>query len=396
MGGGDEGVEDRGVAAGAVERHFDGEHGGIGGGVLEEGNDGGETFVGVMEENVPLANGLEIGRSTREGGRQGRGEGGIAQSGLIATRLGEGENLGEIDRAGDAVGVIRKKLQMAEEEVFHFQRAIDRNLQADGGSAVSFLKFLLDGEEKILCLFLVDVEFAVAGDSDRPGPLDFHAGEDLPDEVADEFREEQELLLFRLGCGKMNQAWDAAGNLNEGVAGGLRRTGLRIEDRQVDGFIQELGKGMTGIHGEGGEDGENVPPEGFQGPGHLGFGQIPDGAKVDAGFGKGGEQGLVQQGVLVGNHLLDAFMDGEERLAGTEAVRAVGIAAVFQQLFQGGDADFKKLVEVGADNREEFEPFEKGLGRILRLLQNPLVEFQPAEFPVDVRGGGKWHHNKIA
>jgi len=35
MGGGDEGVEDRGVAAGAVEGHFDGEDRGVGGGVFE-------------------------------------------------------------------------------------------------------------------------------------------------------------------------------------------------------------------------------------------------------------------------------------------------------------------------------------------------------------------------
>ena len=111
-----------------------------------------------------------------------------------------------------------------------------------------------------------------------------------------------------------------------------------------------------------------------------------DGAEVNTGFCQGGEEGLVEQGVLVGDHLLNAFMDGEKGFAGAETVGSVGVAAVFQQLLEGSHADFKKLVEVGADDGEKLESLEKWLSGILRLLQNPLVEFQPTEFPVDVVG----------
>ena len=34
------------------------------------------------------------------------------------------------------------------------------------------------------------------------------------------------------------------------------------------------------------------------------------------------------------------------------------IATVFDQLFEGSDADFEEFVEVGADDGEEFETFE--------------------------------------
>ena len=67
------------------------------------------------------------------------------------------------------------------------------------------------------------------------------------------------------------------------------------------------------------------------------------------------------------------------------------VATVFDQLFEGGDADFEELVEVGADDSEEFETFEERLGRILGFFENALVEFEPAEFTIEVRGGVEGH-----
>ena len=61
------------------------------------------------------------------------------------------------------------------------------------------------------------------------------------------------------------------------------------------------------------------------------------------------------------------------------------IATVFDQLFEGSDADFEEFVEVGADDSEEFETFEERLGRILGFFENALVEFEPAEFTIEVR-----------
>ena len=141
---------------------------------------------------------------------------------------------------------------------------------------------------------------------------------------------------------------------------------------------------MAGVDREGGEDGEDVLAEGFSGPGEAGFIQCGDRAEKDVFLGEGREEGFVEQIVLVGDHALDPLTDGGEGFAGAEAVGPVGVAAVFQQLFEGGDADFEELVEVGADDGEELEPFQEGLGGILGLLEDPLVEFQPAELAVEV------------
>ena len=61
------------------------------------------------------------------------------------------------------------------------------------------------------------------------------------------------------------------------------------------------------------------------------------------------------------------------------------IAAVFDQLFEGSDANFEEFVEVGADDGEEFETFEEGLGGVLRLFEDALVEFEPTELTIEVR-----------
>jgi hypothetical protein len=216
-----------------------------------------------MKKNIPLADGIEIGRSAGEGRGKGGCEGGVTKTGLITACFGQGEDLCEVDRAGDAIGVFRKELKVAEEKVFNIDGAVCRNLEANGGAPIPFLEFFFDGEEEILGLFLVDIEFAIPGDADGPDPVYFHAWKDLADEVANEFGEQEVFLLVGLVGGEMDQAGDSTGDLDEGVAVDFVGTGFRVENRQVDGFVEELREGVAGIDSERGQDGEDIPAEGF-------------------------------------------------------------------------------------------------------------------------------------
>jgi hypothetical protein len=60
----------------------------------------------------------------------------------------------------------------------------------------------------------------------------------------------------------------------------------------------------------------------------------------------------------------------------------MNVAAIFYQLLEGGDADFEELVQVGADDGEEFEPFEQRLGRVLSLFENALIKLQPTKLTI--------------
>lgn len=129
---------------------------------------------------------------------------------------------------------------------------------------------------------LVDIELAVSGDSGGPGTVDFHAWENLGYEVADQFREKDELPWVGVISEKRNEAGNTAGNLDEGVAGGFLLAGFRVKNHQIDRFIEQLGKGVAGIDGERGEDWENIALEEFASPGDLGFVQLLNRAKVNA------------------------------------------------------------------------------------------------------------------
>jgi hypothetical protein len=76
----------------------------------------------------------------------------------------------------------------------------------------------------------------------------------------------------------------------------------------------------------------------------------------------------VKELILVVDHAEDASSDSRENFRWTKAIGSVNVATIFYQLLEGGDADFEELVQVGADDGKEFEPFEKGLGRVLSLL----------------------------
>jgi hypothetical protein len=52
-------------------------------------------------------------------------------------------------------------------------------------------------------------------------------------------------------------------------------------------------------------------------------------------------------------------------------------------LLQTCDSDFKKFIQVGADDAEKLQAFQKRVGLVKRLIKHALVEFQPAQLAVD-------------
>ena len=54
---------------------------------------------------------------------------------------------------------------------------------------------------------------------------------------------------------------------------------------------------------------------------------------------------------------------------------------------QPGDADRVELVEVGGADRDEAQPLQQRMARVLRLLQHTRVEVEPGQFAVDEAAG---------
>jgi hypothetical protein len=86
-------------------------------------------------------------------------------------------------------------MKVTEEVGFHFHRAVETEFKANGCASVSFLEFFFNGEEEIVGLLLVNIEFAVAGDAGGPSSDDFGSWENFTDEVTDEIGKEDKLFL---------------------------------------------------------------------------------------------------------------------------------------------------------------------------------------------------------
>ena len=83
------------------------------------------------------------------------------------------------------------------------------------------------------------------------------------------------------------------------------------------------------------------------------------------------------------------FANGEQLLQWGFAVLAGFGDARFNLGLQGRHAHHEELVEVVAEDGAEFGLIQQGGARIESLGQNPLVEGDPAQFPVDVAVRGQ-------
>src|SRR5512142_1519507 len=61
--------------------------------------------------------------------------------------------------------------------------------------------------------------------------------------------------------------------------------------------------------------------------------------------------------------------------------------AGIELLLQTRDADHEKLVKIRAVNRKKLYALEQGPTRVTRLIENPFIERQPRQLPIDEQGG---------
>jgi len=83
----------------------------------------------------------------------------------------------------------------------------------------------------------------------------------------------------------------------------------------------------------------------------------------------------------------DALPYSRELGLRSHTVRTALEHASFDLSLEPRDSHHEKLVQVGADNGQEFDPFEQWDRLVLRLFQYPPLEFQQAELAIHVECG---------
>ena len=100
-------------------------------------------------------------------------------------------------------------------------------------------------------------------------------------------------------------------------------------------------------------------------------------------LGQGWGQRLVPQIILLIEHPAHAFDHRTVGFRGGQPVRGALHDIALDLLFEAGHADLKELVQVGADDAEEFEAFQEWRVRIQGFIQHALVELEPTQLPVE-------------
>ena len=196
----DQGVDDRGVAGGAVQRLLDRQHGRVGGGLLDEPLDaGGERVVGVVQqhltvlqrrEQVGRLGGLDLGQFRVRLGQEGR----VLQR--LPVEVGDREQPAQVERARQPEDLLLGDVELADQQLEHLVVDVVLDLEAHRrASDLAAQQLLLEGEQQVLGVVLLDLDVLVAGHPERAVADDLHAGEQLVEVAGDDVLQRHEPAL---------------------------------------------------------------------------------------------------------------------------------------------------------------------------------------------------------
>jgi hypothetical protein len=176
LGGADQRFHEDRVGAGAVHRHLDGDHGGVGGRLAQEFDDRGERLVGVVEQDVGLADGVENIDAFADDLGQARHEGAEFHVRAIDP-VRHLHQANQVHRAIDAVKVGGLEFKLGEQEFGHRLRAVVGDFETHGVAEVALRQFALQLGAQVGDFFLVDEEVGIARGAELVAAEHGHAGE---------------------------------------------------------------------------------------------------------------------------------------------------------------------------------------------------------------------------
>ena len=98
-------------------------------------------------------------------------------------------------------------------------------------------------------------------------------------------------------------------------------------------------------------------------------------------------ENLVDRLGLMADHFSGKFLDEIQLLARRQTCGILAFEPNGSLLHLSGNANHKKFIEIGSHNRQKFQAFCGRKVRIHSFVQDPMIELQPALFPVEIELG---------
>ncbi len=234
---------------------------------------------------------------------------------------------------------------------------------------------------QILRLFL-DFHLAVAQDAEHALARDREAGKELVEELADHLLERQEADSL---AGQADEARDRGRDQEQRLHPVAVAAALQLQ-RQAQAEIGDEGKGMRRIDGERRQHRENLGLEALGQEGVILGRKL---VRLDHRDSSGGHFAF-ERGpglLLILHQLAGATVDGGELLRRGQPVLARSRDAGLHLALQAGDPHHVEFVQIVRRNRQEAQPLQQRIARIVGLGQHALVEGEPGQLAIDEPAG---------
>src|SRR5262249_55626390 len=153
-------------------------------------------------------------------------------------------------------------------------------------------------------------------------------------------------------------------------------------DRQRERQVRDVWEGVTRVDCKWREDRENLGLEELIDRVPLTRRQVGHPNEPNALLVQRRQQSLVQNRARLTKELAHSALDRIQRRLRRQAIRRGRRDAGSDLTAKPGDTDHVKLVEIGAEDRQELESFQQSVPIVERLVQHPGVELEPAELAV--------------
>jgi hypothetical protein len=104
---------------------------------------------------------------------------------------------------------------------------------------------------------------------------------------------------------------------------------------------------------------------------------------MDSVFSKSRDKLLLPAPILLFDNRGDNGVDAAQLFPGCQTVRPGFGNAGVHLLHEPGDTNLEKFIEIGTHDRQESNPFEQRVPRILGLLKHAAIKRKPAQLAVE-------------
>ena len=294
----------------------------------------------------------------------------------------------QVDGAVDPVQAALVEVELVEQELRQFLRAVARHFQPHRGAELAAHQLALQGLAQVLDFVLVDPQVAVARDAELRIGDHFAPGEQVRDMRVDDGGQQTEGHAVGNLVRQLDHARQHARRLDDGDRRAAAEGVLAAQrDDEIEALVNYLRKRVGRVQADRRQQRAHFAVEIILDPGALRLVAVLVAQQVHARRAQGRQHVVIEDLVLLFHQrmafLVDALQIGRQgRVAGQGAADAAGRQ-------QAGHAHFEELIHVAADDAQIAQAFEQGNIRIFGLRHDAPVEGQLRQFPVkqDARFG---------